>query len=160
MAVVVRGVAIAPFDATPDAPRVRPSWQLISRGLALWHLSTGQYRPVLGGEAGCHLIVNSFESKLSSLVSWRGGPPGARLPSMHHRRSILSAKVDALVRAQHHPDNMHPWQKKPYNNKVVTPDAGCCHWRNHCPPPGSASSRNHPVTLCAATENTSRNAGL
>ena len=26
------------------------------------------------------------------MVSWRGGPPGARLPSMHHRRGIRSAR--------------------------------------------------------------------
>ena len=54
--------------------------------------STRPYRPELHGEAGCQLNVNTPESRLSGLVSWRGGPPGARLPSMHHRRGIRSAR--------------------------------------------------------------------
>ena len=54
--------------------------------------STRPYRPELHGEAGCQLNVNTPESRLSGLVSWRGGPAGACLPSMHHQRGIRSVR--------------------------------------------------------------------
>ena len=88
---MVRVVAPAPFEAAPDAPACAvelTSHQPRSGSLPRDNID----QRVLRGEAGWQLNVNTPESRLSSLVSWRGGPPGARLPSMHHRRGTSSAR--------------------------------------------------------------------
>ena len=112
MTLVARAVAPAPFDATPEAPRVRPSWQLVSRGLAAFHATSSTStarsgwlpRPTTTRTSPCSAAWDRGSGGDQALgcpslmTTERNHMPHARVSARHHsdsmrwRRHVKSAK--------------------------------------------------------------------
>ena len=103
---MARVVAPAPFDATPDGPRVRPSCQLTSRGLAAFQATSST------STARSGWLPRPTTTRTSPCsAAWYRGSGGSQVLCCPSLMTLERNHMPyALVRARHHSDSMR-WRR-------------------------------------------------